>query len=131
MSGLRAMQMPSSISTLRVYLERGTVPVRSGRPQSRRNALAVAASSPDKSNASSGTPASPPESSGSDIKVDASPETSDEGWQQPFSPAQIFGSYLQVGVWVVVLSVAGFTGFQKVRECRSSRVVCCALQARS
>merc|ERR1712060_230135 len=33
---------------------------------------------------------------------------------------KIFGSYLQLGVWICTLSFAGFTGFQKMQEDPSS-----------
>jgi hypothetical protein len=42
-----------------------------------------------------------------------------EAYEDPFSLAQIMGSYVQVGVWIVVLSYAAYTGFQKVRASRS------------
>lgn len=92
---------------------RGTAPIRTGKAYSRQSVRAWSASSSDKSNVSS--EASPSAPAGSeDIKVDAIPDAPDETWKEPFSAAQFFGSYLQLGVWVVVLSVAGYSGFQQV-----------------
>lgn len=36
-------------------------------------------------------------------------------WAKPFSFAQFFGSYLQLGVWISVLSLAAFVGLRRVR----------------
>ena len=48
--------------------------------------------------------------------VDGGQDSEDENkWAKPFSAGQIFGSYLQLGVWITVLSGAAFVGFQKVR----------------
>lgn len=99
----------SAVSTIRC-----TAAIRYGKAYGRQSIRALSASSPDKSNAS-GEASSTPPSSGSDIKVDASPDKADEEWKKPFSLGQIFGSYLQVGVWVVVLSAAGYSGFQQAQ----------------
>ena len=51
-------------------------------------------------------------------------QASDDAWKEPLSKGQFFGSYLQLGVWIVVLSTAAFTGFQKVRHAPALARVC-------
>jgi hypothetical protein len=102
------MMILSAVSTVR-----GGAPMRIGKAHGRQSVRALSASSSGKPGQDSTS--TPPASDASDITVDATPETPDESWKKPLSAAQIFGSYLQVGLWVVVLSVAGFSGFQQVR----------------
>ena len=89
---------------------RGGALHRTGKAHSRQSVQALKASSPEKSNASTEASSSTP----ADTPGETGTETSDETWKKPFSVAQIFGTYLQLAVWVVVLSVAGYTGIQKV-----------------
>ena len=78
-----------------------------GRPALQRHSGTCRAQpSPDKSAVPSN------ERSGSGTEAQAS----DDAWKEPLSKGQFFGSYLQLGVWIVVLSTAAFTGFQKVRH---------------
>ena len=83
---------------------------RTGKVHGRKSVQPLRASSPEKSNASTEASSSTP----ADTPAETSTDSADESWKKPLSPAQIFGTYLQLAVWVVVLSAAGFTGLQKV-----------------
>jgi hypothetical protein len=49
-----------------------------------------------------------------DSSSSAADKKADEAWKDPLSAGQILGSYMLLGLWIIVLSGAAFVGFQKV-----------------
>lgn len=48
------------------------------------------------------------------ICIKSSKSTYDYSTEEPTLAGKIFGSYLQLGVWIVVLTFSGYTGIQRV-----------------
>lgn len=101
------MQMgPLSVTQQRGLQSRAARLAAQRKPTRQRGSCACRAQpSPDKS----AVPSNEPSGSGTEAQA------SDDAWKEPMSKGQFFGSYLQLGVWIVVLSTAAYTGFQKVR----------------
>ena len=99
------MALASSHVRLRLQCQHGTLAASSRRCR-------VHAPRAESSSSEGNTQAEVQQASNASTQFDSE----EQSWSKPFTAGQIFGSYLQVGVWVTVLSIAAYTGFQKVRS---------------